>query len=235
METAIKIGTVLVVCYVGLVGCVYAIQRAMMYFPAGDLPSPAAAGAPEMSEVRLKTADGLDLIAWYRPAAAAGKAAIVYFHGNGGHIGMRVYKVRPFLDAGYGLLLVSYRGYGGNPGSPSEEGLFMDGRAALAFLAERSVAPERTVLLGESLGSGVAVRMASEHAVGALLLEAPFTSAADVGQRAYPFLPVKLMIKDRFDSLAIIDQVRVPLLIVHGERDGVVPVPLGREVFAAGA
>ena len=168
-----------------------------------------------------------------RGAVAA--PTIAYFHGNAGNIADRGFKVRPFLDAGLGVLLVGYRGYGGNPGAPSEAGLFADGRAALDFLAGQGVPANRIVVFGESLGSGVAVLLASERRLGAVVLEAPFTSAADAGQRAYPFLPVRRLIRDRFDSLSRIGAIGAPLLIVHGECDRVVPADQGRRLLAAAA
>jgi len=232
MESLVKIAIAVVLIYVVLVAGCTIIQRSLMYFPSGDLPTPADAGAPAFEVVTLATDDGLELTSWYAPPAP-GRAVIVYFQGNGGHIAHRLFKVRAFLDAGYGVLLVGYRGYGGNPGSPSEEGLFADGRAALAFLADRDIAPEATVLLGESLGTGVAVYLASRQPVAAVILEAPFTSAAAVGQRAYPFLPVNQLIYDRFDSESRIGQVTAPVLIVHGRRDGVIPVDFGEALFAA--
>ena len=192
---------------------------------------------PEMEVVKLATADGLELSSWYRPADGD-RPTIVYFHGNGGHIGYRGAKVRPYLDAGFGVLLVSYRGYGGNPGSPDEEGLYADGRAAMAFVAARGVPPERTVLCGESLGTGVAVHIAAEQArasqpVGALVLEAPLSSAADVGAHHYPWAPVRWLMKDRFDSKAKIAAVGTPVFVFHGERDRVVPIRFGRALFDA--
>ncbi len=219
--------------YAALLIAVYGLQRHMMYFPARAVPDPAAAGVPELAPVRIATADGLELLSWYRPPARPAAPVLVYFHGNAGHIGDRGYKVRPYLDAGLGVLLVGYRGYGGNPGSPTERGLFADGRAALAFLAKSGIEAGRTVLYGESLGSGIAVMLAAERPVGALVLEAPFTSAADVGARAYPFLPIRLLIRDRFDSLSRISAIAAPLLIVHGERDMTVPAALGRRLLAA--
>ena len=230
-----KILGVGVVGYVLLLGGCYALQRSLMYFPAAEVPSPAAAGVPEMAAVTLHTGDGLALVSWYAAARAAQSPTIAYFHGNAGNIADRGFKVRPFLDAGIGVLLVGYRGYGGNPGAPGEEGFFADGRAALDFLAGQGVPAERIVVFGESLGSGVAVRMASERRLGAVILEAPFTSAADAGQRAYPFLPVRLLIRDRFDSLSRIGSIGAPLLIVHGERDRVVPADHGRRLLAAAA
>lgn len=224
MVYALKLAVVLLIVWVGLVGCMYAAQRSLMYFPAGDLPPP----PPPFAEVRLRTADGLDLVAW-EAAPAPGRPIIVYFHGNGGSIAGRVFKVRPFVEAGYGVLLVSWRGYGGNPGSPSEEGLLADGRAALDHVGGR--AP--VVLLGESLGAAVAVRLAAERTPVAAILEAPFASAVSVGAEHYWWLPVRLLMKDRFESIRWIGEVTAPLLILHGERDGVVPVAHGRRLLAA--
>ncbi len=215
-----------------LAGCAE-VQRSLMYFPEHELPDPTTVGVPEMAVVRLSTADGLALVSWYARAVGPERPTIVYLHGNAGNIAGRAPKVRPFLDRGYGLLLVSYRGYGSNRGAPNEQGLIADGRAALDFLADRGVGPARTVLLGESLGSAVAVSLASERDVAAIILEAPFTSAADVGQHAFPLLPVKLLIADRFDSLGRIGRVGAPLLIIHGEKDRVVPVAHGRRLLAA--
>lgn len=213
------------------VGC-YTMQRSLIYFPAASLPSPSEGGAPSMHEVRLRTADGLNLVAWYAEARD-GKPTVIYFHGNAGSIADRVYKTYPFTYRGYGLLLVSYRGYGGNPGHPTEQGLFEDGRAAIAFMSAQGVSAERMIVLGESLGTGVAVRMASETRVGALILEAPFTSLADAGQRAFPFLPVRLLAKDRYDSLSVIGHVHSQLLVIHGEKDDIVPTEQGRKLLAA--
>jgi fermentation-respiration switch protein FrsA (DUF1100 family) len=208
-------------------------QRSLMYFPSQELPSPQAAGVPEMAVVRLETDDGLALVSWYAGAGEPGRPTIVYFQGNAGNIADRARKVRPFLDRGYGVLLVGYRGYGGNPGVPGEEGLAADGRAALGFLAARGVLPEQVVLLGESLGGAVAVRLASERSVGAVILEAPFTSAVDAAGHNFPLLPVTLFIEDPYDSLARIDRIGAPLLIVHGERDEIVPADQGRRLLAA--
>jgi fermentation-respiration switch protein FrsA (DUF1100 family) len=223
---------VLILGYAALSLFMYVFQRSLMYFPNRARPEPVSVGVPEMRSVSLRTEDGLDLHAFSRPPNE-GRATLVLFHGNAGNIGHVAHKARPLLDRGLGVLLVDYRGYGGNPGSPSEAGLISDGRAALAFLAERGIGPERTVLYGESLGTGVAVALAAETPVGAVVLEAPFTAAQAVAERRYWYLPVRLLMKDRFNSLARIGQVRSPLLILHGERDLVVPVAQGRALLAA--
>ncbi len=204
-----------------------------MYYPDPAAPDTELAGVPQMSPVRVDTADGLTLLAWYRPATAKDRPTLVYFHGNAGHIGHRGAKVRPYLDAGFGVLLLAWRGYGGNPGSPSEEGLYHDGRAALDFLSRAGVPPSRIALYGESLGAGIAVQMATERPVGAVVLEAPFTSTADIAAHHYWYLPARYLVRDRFDSKAKIGRIGAPLLIVHGERDRIVPVDLARALFAA--
>ena len=233
MDTFVRIALYVIFGYSVLVVLTYFFQRSMMYFPDTGYPNRVMAGVPDMDEVRLATADGLELLSWYKPPAEQGGATIVYFQGNGGNIELRGAKARTLMDAGLGVLLLGYRGYGGNAGRPTEAGLYADGRAALDFLAGRGVAADRIVLYGESLGSGVAVQMASERRPGALILEAPFTSAADVGASAYPFLPVRLLIKDRFDNLAKIGAIEAPLLLLHGEADRVIPVRHGHILLAA--
>lgn len=226
----------IVVAYVLFTGALYGMQRNLLYYPDRTRPDVEVAGVPEMREVTLETEDGLALLAWYK-AAEPGHPTVVYFCGNAGNIGHRGSKVRHYLDAGMGVLLVSYRGYGGNPGKPTEEGLYADGRAALAFLADQGVAPARVVAYGESLGAGIAVQMALEQAakapLGTLVLEAPFASLADVAAKHYPFVPVRWLLKDRFESDAKIARVRAPVFILHGEKDRVVPVSAGRALFAA--
>lgn len=217
--------------YALIAGLMFAFQRRLIYLPDRTPSTPAASGVPEMTPVEYRTADALALTGWYAPPPEPEAPLLVYFHGNAGSIADRAEKVRPFLDAGFGVLLAGYRGYGGNPGRPSETGLLADARAALDHLAEAGIAPQRTILYGESLGSGVAVALAAERPLGALVLEAPFTSIVDVAAGAYPWLPVRLAMIDRFNSLARIKSVAAPTLILHGERDRTVPVRLGRHLL----
>ena len=224
-----------------ILGCVYgaicavmfAAQRRFLYAPDSARPDPHSAGVSDMQVERLRTADGLDVLAWFRPAIDDRKPVIVYFHGNAGHIGDRAYKMRPLLDAGFGVLLLSYRGYGGSPGSPSEDGLYADARAAIGFLSRQGVGPERIVIYGESMGSGVAVQIATETPPAALILEAPFTSLTKVAFEKVPYIPVPLLIRDRFDSLSKISRIHAPLLVIHGHRDQTVRVDHGRRLLAA--
>ncbi len=215
-----------------LVAGLYVFQRQLLYFPGGGRPELGELTAIGVREVRLKTADGLSLLSWYLPPRE-GRPVIAYFHGNGGHIGYRAERLRWFARDGYGVLMAEYRGYGGNPGTPSEAGLSIDARAALDFLDGEGITPNRLVIYGESLGSGVAVPVAAQREVAALILEAPFTSVAEVAQYHYSFMPAAALVRDRFDSLSRIGNVKAPILVLHGERDRVVPIRFGRALFEA--
>ena len=175
-----SVAAVVAVAYLALIALLFLFQRNLLYHPSATVPTPAESGVGEMRVVGLRTEDGLTLQAWYAAPRTAGGPVVVYFCGNAGHIGYRAFKVRRLLDAGFGTLLVGYRGYGGNPGRPTEVGFYADGRAALQFLAGEGVAPGRIVLYGESLGSGVAVQLAAARKVAAVILDAPYTSMIEM-------------------------------------------------------
>ncbi len=218
--------------YALLIGLLFAFQRQILYLPDRTRPALADARVPRLTEVEIATADGLKLLSWYRPPL--GDAAVIaYFHGNGGHIGYRARRLREEFDPAWGVLILGYRGYGGNPGRPSEAGLIEDGRAALRFLDGQGIARSRLVLYGESLGTGVAVALASESAAAALILESPYTSIVDAARVHYPFVPVDWLLLDRFDSLARAARVSVPVLVLMGEQDRVIPPALGRRLASA--
>ena len=222
-----------IAAYALFTAAIYLAQRRMMYFPATYLPSPQDAGLKSAETLELVTADGLKLTSWYIPATRSGSlTTIVYFHGNAGNIAGRAFRIRSYLDAGYGVLLVEYRGYGGNPGNPTESGLYEDGRAAVETLVKSGVQTDQMVLFGESLGSGVAVQLATEYNAGALVLEAPYTSTVDVAAGVYWFLPVRYLMKDRFESIDKITDINAPLLVLHGEHDRTIPVAHGRRILA---
>lgn len=205
--------------YALLIGGMYGFQRSLV-FPASQVrATPAQMAVPEMAVVRLRTDDGLDLAAWYRPAPP-GRLTVLSFHGNGDFLGAHAPFARKLIDAGYGVMLASYRGYSGNPGSPSEDGLYRDGRAAMDYLEGRGT---RIVLHGFSLGAAVAMRLASERPVEGIIVEAPFTGAVDVAAAAYPFVPVRLLMWDRFETLEAARSLRVPVMVTYGSRDEVVP------------
>jgi fermentation-respiration switch protein FrsA (DUF1100 family) len=208
----------------------FLMQRWIMYPAAREAPSPLLVPGRAPRVVETRAADGVACRHWYWPAQR-GQATVALFHGNAGHLGDRVAKYWPLAQAGHGLLLCGYRGYGGNPGQPTEAGLLADARAALDWLAAQGVpAP---VLHGESLGTAVAVALAAEGRGGALVLEAPFDRAASVGAAIYWWLPVRRLIRDRWDSLARIGRVRQPLLWLHGTDDAITPLALGQRLYDA--
>ncbi len=220
------------IAYLAVLSYLYLFQRQLQYFPDRSRPQLGLLAQLGVREVQLTTVDGLSLLSWYRPPRQ-GRPVIAFFHGNGGNIGHRADRVQRFAREGYGVLMAEYRGYGGNPGSPSEAGLYDDARAGLDFLHREGIAAARLVLYGESLGSGVAVHLAATQQIAALILESPFTSAAAVAQYHYPFVPAALLLRDRYDSLSRIGKVKAPILILHGGQDTIVPVRFGRALFDA--
>lgn len=211
----------------------YAWQRDLIYQPFGRSAAPAAVGVPEMAVVSVRTEDGVTLRGWHAPPSVPGAPTVVIFHGNIGTLAMRAFKARAFLDAGYGVWLAGYRGFDGNPGWPSETGLYADARAALDYLARRGTPPRQVVVYGESLGTGVAVQMATERPVAGVILEAPYTSIPDVAALRFPLMPVHWLATDRFDSLAKIGLVKAPLMIMHGDSDTVIPMAMGERLYQA--
>jgi pimeloyl-ACP methyl ester carboxylesterase len=221
---------IIAVSYVGVVALIYFVQRAMMYFPERVRTAPAEAGFAEAEEIVLDSAGGERVIAWH-VAPRGEKPVVLYFHGNGGALRYRVARFRALVADGTGLVALSYRGYGGSSGGPTEAGLIADGIAVYEFAASRYRA-DRIVLWGESLGSGVAVAVAAEKPVSRVVLEAPFASAVEIAAHAYPFVPVRWLMKDQFRSDLRIGKVTAPVLILHGERDRVVPIGSGERLHA---
>lgn len=220
--------------YLLLMGGMAMFQRDMIYHPAMLSMLPAEAGLPEMVPVAVRTEDGLHLTGWYGPPRDPRAPTLLFFHGNAGTIAHRAHKARAMLDAGLGVFLAEYRGFGGNPGKPSEAGLYQDARAALHWLLERGLPASRIVLYGESLGTGVAIQMATEiENLMAVVLEAPYTRLPELAPAIVPPGVASMLMVDIYDSRAKLPLVGAPLLIIHGEQDGVVPVAMGRELLAA--
>jgi uncharacterized protein len=208
-------------------------QRHYLYFPDTSRPVLPGAAVAKARALTVHTEDGLDLLAWLAPPADDAQPVVLYLHGNGGNIGYRAARFARLSRLGWGMLLLEYRGYGGNPGAPSEAGIYADARAGYAALRALGIPAQRILLWGESLGTGVAVRLATEVDVGAVLLEAPYTSITAIAQKRFPFVPVAWLLQDRFDLIGRIPQVHAPVLVMTGERDAIVPPEMGRAVFAA--
>ena len=230
MKTVQLIVVIAVVAYVAMAAALYLFQRVLLYpAPQTTRTNPATAGFPEAQEVVLDTKDGEKVIVWHVPPKE-GKPVVLFFHGNGEVLAWRVPRFRAITADGTGLVALSFRGYGGSSGKPTEDGLLNDGAVAYAFAAMHH-SPERIVPWGYSLGTGVAVAIAASQPVGKLILEAPYTSLIDVASSAFWYMPVRWLMHDSFRSDKRIVGVKVPLLIMHGEKDAVVPARLGRLLF----
>ncbi len=221
----------LAIAYLLILLFLYSYQRHLIFKPSGMLRPPAAYGLVDMEAIKLTTKDGLRLLAWYHPPASPKMPVLVYFHGNAGNLGARATKLGLFSRQ-MGVLAVSYRGYGGSEGEPSEAGLYEDARTAIAYLLHEGIAESRLVFYGESLGTGVAVQMATEYHPAAVVLEAPYSSLVSLGERQYPYIPVSALMKDRFNSLEKIAHITAPLLIFHGEEDATIPINQARTLLA---
>jgi fermentation-respiration switch protein FrsA (DUF1100 family) len=229
----IAAGSIVVVAAV--LAVTWTMQRRLIYFPSGDVPTPGEVGLSDVEPVTFETTDGLRLNGWF--VATSGplpRATVLVFNGNAGNRAHRAPLAAAFQHHGLQVLLVDYRGYGGNPGTPTENGLAADSRAAHAYLAGRpDVDASRIAYFGESLGTAVAINLAVEHPPAAIVLRSPFTSMADVGQFHYPFLPVRLLLRDRFAAIDQIRRIHVPLLVIAGGRDQIVPIEQSRRLYDA--
>lgn len=232
MQLIIKIALALFAVYAVVAVAAFVLQRRLMYFPDPERVSPAAFNLPGVRERILTAADGTQIVSWYAPAAP-GKPTLLYFHGNAGNLANRSERMRRFLAQGYGVLMLSYRGYSGSEGQPSEAANVADAALAYQALRDDGVAPDDIIVYGESIGSGVAVQLAATHQVGGVVLDAPYTSIVDVAELSYPWLPVRPFIFDRYETLQHLPSVTAPLLVLHGEDDRVIPVAMGRAVHAA--
>jgi uncharacterized protein len=231
---AALVGLAVVVLLGVVVGLAWGFQRQLVYFPDDDPGPPSAWGLTGADEVALETSDGLHLAAWWLPAATADAPAVLVANGNGGHRGLRAQLARALRQAGLAVLLFDYRGYGGNPGAPSEAGLARDARAARAFLVDTVGVPaERLVYFGESLGAGVVSELAVAHPPAGLVLRSPFTDLAAVGRAHYPFLPVRLLLRDRYPVARNVARVAAPVAVVYGGSDTIVPPAQSRAVADA--
>lgn len=231
----LRMAGALLIAAVILVTLFWAGQRSLLYLPSESVLSPADAGLPGAELLRINTTDGNSLAAWFvRGRVVPARATVIVFNGNAGNRGCRAPLARRLADAGCNVCLFDYRGYGGNGGTPSETGLLTDGQAVYAEMRRRAdVDPERIVLVGESLGTGVAVALAGEARPMAIVLRSPFTSIGDVAAHHYGFIPVRRLLWDRFDSAARMHAVSCPVAVVAGDRDRVVPIALSRRLFDA--
>ena len=210
-------------------------QRRMIYLPFRNVPPLASLGLPRVEEVPFATDDGVTLHGWFVPAASApARFTVIVFNGNAGNRGFRARLAATLATHNVATLLFDYRGYGGNAGSPSEDGLARDARAARGWVTSRTdIDTSRLVFFGESLGAAVALRLATETPPFALVLRSPFTTLTDIGRHHYPFLPVRWMLRDRYPSLERAVGISCPTLVIAGDRDTIIPIEQSKRLYAA--
>ena len=219
---------VLAVVYGFITGYMYLFQRDFVFHPNGTLSPPRDLGLDGVTAEQVRMQDGTAVTVWQSPPEDPQKPTVLYFHGNGGNLSGRAKRYRQIVDSGFGLYAPTYRGYPGAEGSPSEAALIADG---LAHFDQVAAATDTIVLHGESLGTGVAVAVAAQRHAAALVLEAPYTAAADIAAATYPWLPVSLLMKDPFLSRERISDVQEPVFVIHGTNDRTIPFEQGQALF----
>jgi len=231
MKKMLEILTYILIAYLVLLIFLFVFQRSYLYFPDKETIPHHYFDEFNIEEIKHTTDDGLTLAGWYKEPDTNNTNVFLLMHGNAGHVGHRVEKFRKILEAGYGFFFLEYRGYGGNPGKPTEKGLHLDAVSALNFLREQKIPDQKIILYGESLGTGIAVQLATTIKAKAIILETPYTSMAEVAQQHYWYLPAKWLVFDRFELLGIIGNIQSPLLILHGEKDKIIDISFGQKVF----
>lgn len=224
---------IVIVLYCAMAAGMFVLQRQLLYHPSNANPDPRDVGLRGVDVAKVATSDGETILLWSAPAQQS-RPHILFLHGNGGEVAHRAARFAAYQDAGFGVVFVSWRGFGGSSGSPTEAGLVADARAAYDWLRSTGVDAGDIAVVGESLGTGVAVQLAAEQKVGAVLLGAPFTAGVDIAARRYPWLPVRVLMKDQFRSRDYIAKITAPILIQHGTEDRVVPFDLGQALSDLG-
>lgn len=231
MDLLLQAVLALAACAMVVVGGTRVLQQRLMYFPDRERVMPASAGLTDVEEQELATADGHTVLAWWGKAAP-GRPTLLYFHGNAGALDTRAERIRKYMARGYGVYMMTYRGFGGSTGRPSERANVADAMTAYDALAGAGLTAADIVIYGESLGSGVATQVAAARPVLGLVLDAPYTSMVDLAALHHPLLPARFFMTDRYETSRHIGAVTAPLLIVHGEEDDIIPVAMGRALYA---
>ena len=223
----------LVSFYLLLLIVAFFFQRNLLYHPSGDSYSKGMAWEEpiEIEKVKIKTDDDIQLLAWFYNENIKKFKTILLLHGNAGSLESRIYKLNHFKDLNVNFLIVAWRGFSGNRGKPTEAGLYIDAKSAVKWLKSKGVTEKNIVLYGESLGTGVAVEIAQNKNYAGIILESPFTSMVDLGNKYYPYFPVQLLLKDKFESYKKIKKVSIPVLVMHGKLDSIVPFAMGKKMY----
>ena len=223
----------LVFFYILLLIVVFFFQRNLLYHPSVDnyLKDQMVAEPTEIEKVKIKTKDNIDLTGWFYNRETNKFKTVLFFHGNAGSLRNRTYKLNHFKDLKVNFLIIAWRGFSGNKGKPDETGLYEDAESAIRWLKNKGVDEKNIILYGESLGTSVAVEIAQNKNYAGIILESPFTSMLDMGKKYYPFFPVRFLLKDKFESNKKITNISIPLLIIHGKVDKIVPYEMGKRMY----
>jgi len=222
---------IIIFCYLFVVVFVFFNQRNLLYHPFENNYNKDQANF-SYEEVSIPTPNGNSLKGWFHKKDLTQKKTLVFFHGNAGDLRNRIYKLNLIKDFDINFLIVAYRGFSGNKGKPSEKGLYEDARSSLEWLAKQKVTEDKIIVYGESLGTGVSVEVAQNKKFAGIILESPFTSMVEAGKHYYFYLPVSLLLKDRYETIKKLKNIKIPILVMHGERDRIVPFHMGLEVFS---
>ena len=223
----------LILFYILLTIIVFFFQRNLLYHPSVDnyLEDNLATQPTEIEKVKITTEDKIDLIGWFYNKDIEKFKTIVFFHGNAGSLNNRTYKLNHFKDLNVNFLIIAWRGFSGNKGKPNELGLYEDAKSAVKWLNIKGVQDKNIILYGESLGTAIAVEIAQNKKYAGVILESPFTSMINMGKKYYPFFPVSLLLKDKFESHKKINKISVPVLVIHGKVDKIVPYDMGKKMY----
>ena len=222
--------TVVVLCYLLILVFVFFYQRSLLYHPFENNYSTDSTNF-SYKEVYIPSSNGNSLKAWFHTKDLNNKKTLVFFHGNAGDLRNRIYKLNLIKDFEINFLIVAYRGFSGNKGKPTEAGLYEDARNTLNWLKNKEVKEDQIVIYGESLGTGVAIEVAQNKKFAGIILESPFTSMVDAGKFYYPYLPVSFLLKDRYETVKKLRNINIPILVMHGKNDKIVPFQMGKKVF----
>ena len=217
-------------CYFFVLVYLYFYQRNLLYLPnennnSGDKIS------VDIKKVKIPTSDNIELLGWYHEKNLTDHKTLVYFHGNAGSLENRIHKLNHFKDMNINFLIIAWRGFSGNNGKPTEQGLYIDGKSAIDWLIKKGVDEKNLILYGESLGTGVATHLAQNKNYAGVILETPFTSMIDTAKKFYPYIPVSLLLKDKFENYKKIKNINTPILVMHGEVDQIVPFFMGKKIY----
>ncbi len=226
-----KIMLTALLVYSTLLLILFLAQRRIQYLPTGKILTLDAYKLSDFSEQTITTIDGVKIFAWFKDRREKNRKIIFYLHGNGGSLGDRAYRYRKFADKGYGVLAISYRGYKKSEGSPSEKGLILDAKAGLDFLLKKGFVNDDIIIYGESLGSGVATQLAANQDFNLLILESPYSSIVSVASKTYWYVPLRFLLKDKFESVKYSPKIKTPTIIFHGKKDSVVSFKEGKKLF----